>query len=189
MPSGNKKQNSEKEYRNPIPTVDVILRKSRNNRQEILIEKRGRPPFEGKYSLPGGHVEYGETVEHAALRELDEETGVRARLVEILGVYSDPKRDPRGQRITTVFISDYIGGRVKANDDAKSAEWIDVKKLLKKGNEDNKIAFDHYQILSDYQKWLQSTKTRNTFWSTKRRHHENARFSENFSRPPQLRSL
>ena len=158
------KGKSETKYKDPIPTTDIILRKSAHSEQ-ILIERRGRFPFENMYALPGGHVDYGETVEEAALRELKEECGVKARLISILGVYSDPKRDPRGQRITTVFIGDYTVGNVEAKDDAKSAKWIDLDELLKlkKG-----IAFDHYQILSDYRKWFDGSKSGNTFWSTKK---------------------
>jgi 8-oxo-dGTP diphosphatase len=158
------KRESEKKYIDPIPTTDIILRKSTDSEQ-ILIERRGRFPFEDKYALPGGHVDYGETVEEAALRELKEECGVKARLISILGVYSDPKRDPRGQRITTVFIGDYTVGEVEAKDDAKSAKWIDLGALLKLKEE---IAFDHYRILSDYRKWLGGPKSGNTFWSTKK---------------------
>src|SRR5579863_4369377 len=100
-------ESGDKKHVNPIPTADIILRRSGREPQQILIETRSRDPFKGRYSLPGGHVDYGETVEEAALRELSEECGVKANLVTILGVYSDPHRDPRGQRISTVFIGDY----------------------------------------------------------------------------------
>jgi ADP-ribose pyrophosphatase YjhB (NUDIX family) len=155
-----------KKYQDPVPTVDIVLRRSKDSEQTILIERRGRPPFEGKYSLPGGHVDYGETVEHAVVRELHEECGAEAFLVGILGVYSDPNRDPRGQRISTVFIGDYAGGEIKADDDAKSVEWIELHKLL--GMRETEIAFDHFKILNDYKKWLgMSKKAESTFWSTK----------------------
>jgi 8-oxo-dGTP diphosphatase len=164
MPKVERKSKEEKKYNDPIPTTDIILRRSADNNEDILIERRGRPPFEGMYALPGGHIDYGETVEHAALRELSEECGAKGRLIGILGVYSDPRRDPRGQRITTVFIGDYAGGKISANDDAKSAEWIDLNILLKMKE---KIAFDHHQILNDYKKWLNTPMVGNTFWSTK----------------------
>jgi 8-oxo-dGTP diphosphatase len=158
-------KNKKKEYHDPIPTIDIILRKStESNQDQILIEKRGLAPFEGMYAIPGGHVEYGETVEEAALRELKEESGLNARLVNILGVYSDPNRDPRGQRISTVFVADHDGGRIMANDDAKSVEWISLSKLLEMKDE---IAFDHYQILNDFKKWLANSTVAMTFWSTK----------------------
>jgi 8-oxo-dGTP diphosphatase len=159
-------QSTNHEHKNPIPTVDIILRKPGNER-EILVEVRGREPFKGKYSLPGGHVDYGETVESAVLRELIEECGVKARLVSIFGVYSDPKRDPRGQRISTVFLGDYESGKVKGGDDAKSASWTMLEDVLR---DETKIAFDHNLILSDYSKLLLEKKSSNeTFWSTKTR--------------------
>jgi ADP-ribose pyrophosphatase YjhB (NUDIX family) len=149
-------------YQDPIPTVDLIVRKDPEGSQ-IVIERRGRAPFVGKYALPGGHVDYGELVEHAALRELKEECAISASLVTILGVYSDPKRDPRGQRISTVFIADYKAGEIKAGDDAGSAEWIDLERLLKNGSD--ALAFDHQKILRDYSEWRKKQGT--TFWSTK----------------------
>jgi 8-oxo-dGTP diphosphatase len=149
----------------PVPTADIILRKPENDR-ELLIEKRGRSPFKGKYSLPGGHVDYGETVEDAVLRELNEECNARARLITILGVYSDPKRDPRGQRITTVFIGDFIDGKVHAGDDAGFVSWMDLNDLL---NMKASIAFDHQLILKDYHKWLKVLRSSDTFWSSKPR--------------------
>lgn len=154
-----------KEHKNPIPTVDIILRKPGDER-EILLEVRGRDPFKGKYALPGGHVDYGETVECAILRELKEECGVRARLVAIFGVYSDPKRDPRGQRISTVFLGDYQGGKVRGADDAESASWMALEDILRKKS---RIAFDHQLILRDYNRFLLGGKSSSeTFWSTKR---------------------
>src|ERR1700730_12485 len=107
--------------KDPIPTVDLIVRKG----EKILLEQRGRPPFQDMHSLPGGHVDYGETVEAAALRELEEETTVKAELIAILGVYSDPNRDPRGQRISTVFIADWLLGEPEGRDDAKTAKWCE----------------------------------------------------------------
>lgn len=168
------------EHKNPIPTVDIILRKP-NNSREVLLEIRGRDPFKGKYSLPGGHVDYGETVESAILRELKEECSVKARLTAIFGVYSDPKRDPRGQRISTVFLGDYKSGEVRGADDARSAGWMLLDDILR---EKTKIAFDHYLILSDYKEWLIREENFNeTFWSTKRRVNENKK-SEVFRSNP-----
>jgi 8-oxo-dGTP diphosphatase len=156
-------QHEKSGYRNPIPTVDLIVRRHPGGK-EILIEKRGRDPFEGLYALPGGHVDYGETVERAALRELKEECSINAELVAILGEYSDPKRDPRGPRTSTVFIADYRGGDLKAGDDAGSAEWIDLERMLD-GKNEKRIAFDHWKILNDYRKWLEDPGS--TFWSTR----------------------
>jgi ADP-ribose pyrophosphatase YjhB (NUDIX family) len=147
-----------KQYENPIPTVDIVVRKG----NLILLEQRGREPFEGMRCLPGGHVDNGETVESAALRELKEETGVDAKLVGLLGVFSDPNRDPRGHRISTVFIADWIHGDPVGADDAKSAEWISESELR---NPNFGIAFDHGLVLQDYFRWKDSPTE--TYWSSK----------------------
>ncbi|MGI0090212.1 MAG: NUDIX domain-containing protein [Nitrososphaerales archaeon] len=152
------KSKSAEAEKSPIPTVDVIVRKGGS----IVLEKRARPPFEGWYSLPGGHVEYGETVEAAALRELKEETSLDAKLVTIFGVYSDPRRDPRGQRISSVFVADWTAGEIRAGDDAKSAEWVGEDHLL----DDINLAFDHHQILKDYVEWISRGQAQ-TYWSTR----------------------
>ncbi len=163
--NSNHKDQRKGKYSNPIPTVDIILR--RGNYSEILMERRARSPFKSFYALPGGHVEYGETVEQAAQRELEEEVSLKCKLKQILGVYSDPKRDPRGQRITAVFVADCVGDSTpSAGDDAKSAEWIDVKELLKPRV---RIAFDHRLIIQDYRRWIRAEKEKATFWSSKNR--------------------
>jgi len=141
--------------------VDIILRKGSN---DILMEKRAFDPFKGLYALPGGHVDYGETVEHAVLRELREECSLSGKLITILGVYSNPERDPRGQRISTVFIADWEGGEPKAGDDAAFAEWVRLDEILERKEE---IAFDHGLMLQHFKKWLEGPKSRDTFWSSK----------------------
>jgi ADP-ribose pyrophosphatase YjhB (NUDIX family) len=151
--------NSHEHSRIPVPTVDLVVRKG----SKVLLEQRGRAPFEGSHCLPGGHVEYGETVEEAALRELKEETSIDAKLVGILGVFSDPKRDPRGQRITTVFVADWAGGEPVGADDARSAEWFNESDLR---NPAFQLAFDHALVLRDYFKWRDSRLE--TFWSSKK---------------------
>ena len=127
------------------------------------MERRGIAPYESQFALPGGHVEYGETVEDAVLRELWEECSVRGKLVSILGVYSDPKRDPRGQRITTVFVGDWLEGEPTAGDDAALAQWVHVEDMLK---DEKSIAFDHSLILKHYLLW-QSSERGETYWSSK----------------------
>ena len=128
------------------------------------MEQRAQPPFQGQHCLPGGHVEYGETVEAAALRELKEESTLKAELIAILGVYSDPKRDPRGQRISTVFIADWLSGKPEGRDDAKEANWYEIPEVMQLVP---KLAFDHSKIVGDYFVWNESTK--NTFWSSRKR--------------------
>ena len=109
-------------------------------------------------------MDYGETIENTALRELKEETSVEAKLVGILGVFSDPRRDPRGQRVTVVFIADWIGGNPEAADDAKNAVWMNESELR---NSNIQFAFDHALILHDYFEWKDHPTE--TFWSTKDR--------------------
>lgn len=108
-------------------------------------------------------MDYGETVENTALRELKEETSVEAKLVGILGVFSDPNRDPRGQRITTVFIADWVDGTPLGADDAKIAEWINESELK---DPKLQLAFDHELILHDYFTWKEHPTE--TFWSSKK---------------------
>lgn len=148
----------EHKYKDPIPTVDLIVRKGK----KILLEQRGREPFLGMHALPGGHMEYGETIERTALRELKEETSIDAKLIGILGAFSDPNRDPRGQRVTIVFIADWIDGDLAAADDAKSAEWFDESEL---SDPSFPLAFDHRLMLRDYFKWKEHPTE--TYWSSK----------------------
>jgi ADP-ribose pyrophosphatase YjhB (NUDIX family) len=131
---------------------------------QILLVKRKNEPFRGYMAIPGGFVNEGETVEDAAKREVREETSLDIELVDILGVYSDPKRDPRGHIMSTVFIAYVPVNRNKsvealAADDASELEWIDLEAIP-----NEKFAFDHKRILMDYIKWKESGET---FWSSK----------------------
>jgi len=145
------------EYRNPTPTVDVILQRD----SRVLMIRRKKDPFKDHLALPGGFVNEGETVEEAMKREAKEETSLEVEPIDILGVYSDPKRDPRKHTLSVVFVGIITGGQVKAGDDAASIEWIDLA-----GIEKQKLAFDHVRMLRDYRQWKASG---GTFWSTKRR--------------------
>lgn len=123
--------------RNPLPTVDLII-ESRDG--IILIERRNPPPG---WALPGGFVEYGESLESAAVREAQEETGLDVELVRQFHTYSDPDRDSRHHTITTVFVA-RSGGKPSAGDDAKATA------IFRRENLPEQIAFDHRQILHDY---------------------------------------
>ncbi|MFW9803795.1 MAG: NUDIX domain-containing protein [Candidatus Thorarchaeota archaeon] len=142
-------------YRNPSPAVDVAV----VDGGMLLLVKRGRDPYKDSWALPGGFVEYGETVEEAAAREVLEETGLRVTLEAILGVYSDPRRDPRGHTITTVFIARPVAGEPVGGDDAAEASWVSLESL-----EAKTLAFDHSKIVEDLMRWLQHN---STFWSSK----------------------
>lgn len=132
-------------YRNPALTVDIIIEKD----SEIVLIKRKNDPFKGSWAIPGGFVDYGETVEHAAVREAFEETSLHVKLENLVGVYSDPNRDPRGHTVTIVYTASIIKGSLKADDDACDAEFISVDKLSSIS-----LAFDHNLILSDAMKYL-----------------------------------
>jgi 8-oxo-dGTP diphosphatase len=127
-----------KEYRNPLPTVDIIIEHSGG---VVLVRRRNEPPG---WALPGGFVDYGESLEAAAVREAREETGLDVRLIRQMHTYSDPGRDPRHHTITTVYVAEPAGGTLEGGDDAAEARAFGRESLP----ED--IAFDHRDILEDY---------------------------------------
>jgi 8-oxo-dGTP diphosphatase len=115
-----------------------------DRRGRVLLVRRGRPPFKGRWALPGGFCEPGETTEAACAREVEEETGIRARIGPVLGVYSDPKRDPRGPTVSVLYDATPVGGTVRGGDDAADARWFSRKEL--RGLE---LAFDHTRIVRE----------------------------------------
>jgi ADP-ribose pyrophosphatase YjhB (NUDIX family) len=125
-------------YRNPFPTVDIIIELDKHG---IVLIKRKNPPF--GWALPGGFVDYGESLESAALREAREETGLDVELLYQLGAYSDPERDPRHHTISVVFVA-RATGEPKAADDAEDVGVFDPNSLPEQ------LAFDHAKILQDY---------------------------------------
>lgn len=149
----------EQSYRNPIPTVDTIIQKN----SQILLVKRKNEPFKGYFALPGGFVNEGEKVEEAAKREVMEETSLDVELIDILGVYSDPNRDPRGHIMSTVFIGKISNNKQKvealAQDDAEETVWMRLEEI-----DSISLAFDHKKIISNYKLWKRSG---GTFWSSK----------------------
>jgi ADP-ribose pyrophosphatase YjhB (NUDIX family) len=128
-------------YRNPFPTVDVII----ELRDGIVLIKRKNPPY--GWALPGGFVDYGESLEAAAVREAREETCLDVKLVSQLGAYSDPRRDPRRHTLSVVFIAKGAG-RPRAADDAVEIGVFDHETLPEV------MAFDHAKILQDYYRAL-----------------------------------
>lgn len=128
----------------PELTVDIIIEMvDQPNRPIVLIQRKYEPL--GR-ALPGGFVEVGETVETAARREACEETGLDISLKALLGVYSDPARDPRGHSVAVAYVAE-ASGNPAGQDDAAAAEVWQVDELP-----DN-LVFDHNQILSDYRLW------------------------------------
>jgi 8-oxo-dGTP diphosphatase len=116
-------------------------------RKRVLLIRRGHPPFKGKYALPGGFVDVGEAVEDACRREVLEETGVKVGKLRLLGVYSDPRRDPRGHTCSVAFLAHVRSTTPRAGSDAADAEWVENWSNLE-------LAFDHGQILADARRAL-----------------------------------
>jgi ADP-ribose pyrophosphatase YjhB (NUDIX family) len=125
-------------YKNPIPTVDIIIEIESKG---IVLIKRKNPPY--GWALPGGFVDYGESLEEAAVREAKEETDLDANLIEQFHTYSDPRRDPRHHSISTVYIAK-AEGTPQAQDDAAEIGIFNEPSLP------DEIAFDHCSILRDY---------------------------------------
>lgn len=133
------------EYRNPAPTVDIIIEIENDPPSSsppgIVLIKRNNPPY--GWAIPGGFVDYGETLESAAVREAREETGLTVSLVRQFHTYSDPARDPRKHTITTVYVATARGVPAGA-DDAAEARVFSLDALPEE------MAFDHGDILRDY---------------------------------------
>ena len=133
------------EYKCPGITADIIVEKD----GMVLLIRRGNDPFKGMYAIPGGFLEYGkERLEETAKRELQEETSLIVKLndLELIGVYSNPQRDPRGHVVSHVYVARNYNGIVKAGDDADRYQWFNLDSLPQ-------LAFDHNIILEDFTKW------------------------------------
>ncbi len=130
-------------YPRPMVTVDAVVLREMEGRLEVLLIRRGKPPFEGRPALPGGFVEMGEDLPDAAARELAEETGIENIPLEQVGAFGRPDRDPRGRNISVAFAGVVIGTGEKPSggDDAASAEWVPLE-------EAGELAFDHGEILA-----------------------------------------
>lgn len=137
-------------HRNPLPTVDVIIEVPPG----IVLIERKNPPH--GWAIPGGFVDYGESVERCAVREAFEETGLVVRLTNLLYVYSRPDRDPRHHTLSTVFVGRADGDPVAA-DDAQRAGVFTADALPAP------LAFDHAQIVADYFQWRQGAARRQVF--------------------------
>lgn len=130
--------------RNPIPTVDIIIEMWDRPHRPIVLIERQNPPH--GWALPGGFVDYGESVETAAIREAKEETCLDIDLLEQFHVYSSPDRDPRQHTLSVVFIAKAIG-EPQAADDAKTLKLFELWQFP------NQLCFDHWQVLNDYHKY------------------------------------
>lgn len=130
------------EYPRPAVTADIVIIKVLNKRKHLLLIERKFPPFEGMWALPGGFLNMDETLEQAALRELQEETGITGVAIEQFHTFSKVNRDPRHRTITTVFIgfAEESTSAPKAGDDAANVQWFPMDKLPL-------LAFDHGEVM------------------------------------------
>jgi 8-oxo-dGTP diphosphatase len=121
----------------PKLMVDVVIPSERG----VVLIRRGNEPFKGRWALPGGFVEVGETVEKAADREAAEETGLAVEVARLVGVYSDPERDPRGHYVSVAFLARVFSGDLVAGTDASEVAALDPNSV--------ELAFDHRKIIED----------------------------------------
>lgn len=125
-------------FKKPNITTDGILVLE----GKVVLVKRKYPPFKGRYALPGGFVEYGEKMEDSVVREFEEETGLVTEMDRLLGVYSEPDRDPRGHTISGVFVLKFIRGEIRDSEET-SVKLFPIDELPS-------LAFDHDRIMSDF---------------------------------------
>ncbi len=132
--------NKIRKLKSPILAVDGLLVKG----DKVLLVRRNIEPFQGCWVLPGGHVRYGEKVEEAIKREMKEELGLEVKVRKLLGVYSDPKRDPRYHVVSLAFLLNRNKGEIRLNEEASEFKYFSLNRLP------SKIGFDHHQIINDF---------------------------------------
>jgi len=127
----------------PLLTVDAVIV---FKKEHLVLIRRKNPPFQGEYALPGGFVDIGETVESACVREAKEETNIKVKIIKLIGIYSDPKRDPRGHTVSIAFLCEPKTKKEvpKAQDDAADLDVVPFSKVP-----NLKLAFDHMIIIKD----------------------------------------
>lgn len=134
------------EYPRPAVCVDIIVISKTQKHNKILLIKRKQNPYEDCWALPGGFVEMEETLEQSAIRELNEETGIKINLLTQFAAYGNPGRDPRGRTVSVIYYTLLEKEtEVNAGDDAATAEWFNISELPE-------LAFDHSQIINDFLK-------------------------------------
>lgn len=137
-------------HRNPPTAVDLLIEIYQGSTmQGIVLIRRGNEPYKGRWALPGGFQEVGESLEETAAREGKEETGLDLKVVQQLKVYSHPKRDPRGHVNAIGFIA-CAYGRPKGGDDAAEAQIFPLDKIP------HPLAFDHDKRIEEYKTWKKS---------------------------------
>ena len=130
------------EYPRPAVTADCVVI-TKETEPKVLLIQRGNEPFKGQWAFPGGFMNMDETTEQCAIRELEEETGLKVTEIQQIGAYSKVDRDPRGRTVTVAYLAiiDKVEA-VKGLDDAAKAQWLSLSSLPK-------LAFDHEDIMND----------------------------------------
>jgi len=131
-------------YPRPALTVDILIVAGNKDHLQILLIQRKNPPFQHHWALPGGFLDMDETLEQAAARELEEETGLVCGNLQQFKSYSAINRDPRGRTVSVVFWQKLPAiAPIKAGDDAKEAQWFSISQLPE-------LAFDHGEIVEEF---------------------------------------
>ena len=128
-------------YPRPAVTADCVVITSETEPRVLFIE-RGGEPYKGQWAIPGGFLNMDETVAHCSERELEEETGIVLTGMQLVGIYSDVERDPRGRVLTVAYAAMTTMPEANAGDDAAAAKWWPLNALPQ-------LAFDHDKILED----------------------------------------
>ena len=137
------------EYPRPAVTADCVVI-AKENEPKVLLIQRGNEPFKGQWAFPGGFMNMDETTDQCAVRELEEETGLKVNKIKQIGAYSKVDRDPRGRTVTVAYLVVIDKAEaVKGSDDAAKAQWFPISALPK-------LAFDHEEILKDAKKLFSS---------------------------------
>ena len=136
------------EYPRASVTADAVLFAEKDGQMYVLLIQRGNEPYKGFWAFPGGFLEMDETVARCAERELEEETGIVLTGMQLVGIYSDVERDPRGRVVTAAYAAMTTMPEANAGDDAAAARWWPLNALPK-------LAFDHDTILEDAKRVLE----------------------------------
>lgn len=132
----------------PMLGVDGVVIKEGH----VLLVERKHEPFAGCMTLPGGFVEYRERLEDAVRRETFEETGIKTKIIRLIGIYDNPKRDPRGHLVSTAFLLKVTGGKIKDSNETKNVKFYPLDRLPELGFDHEKMIMDALKIIRDKKK-------------------------------------